>query len=71
MEKQRKPLRLQKLFSKTYMDNCLKSVASEEAAIKSQSLISMCCKGAFKLTKWVSNSREVLLSFQKRKDQKR
>lgn len=47
-----------------YMDDCLKSVASEDAAIKlSQNLISMCSKGGFHLTKWVSNSRSVLLSF--------
>ncbi len=46
-----------------YMDDCLKSVASEDAAIKlSQSLISVCSKGGFHLTKWVSNSRAVLLS---------
>ncbi|KAL0157129.1 hypothetical protein M9458_048375, partial [Cirrhinus mrigala] len=41
------------ILQKFYMDDCLKSVASEDAAIKlSQSLISMCSKGGFHLTKW-------------------
>ncbi|XP_052263633.1 uncharacterized protein LOC127866840 [Dreissena polymorpha] len=44
-----------------YVDDCLKSVGSEEAAVKlateSQSLMK---RGDFRLTKWLSNSRKVL-----------
>lgn len=44
-----------------YMDNCLIAVASDEQAIAlSQSLKALCLRGGFNLTKWVSNSRQVL-----------
>lgn len=44
-----------------YMDDCLKSVDSEEEAILMvKDLIAVCLTGGFQLTKWVSNSRAVL-----------
>ncbi|XP_051784521.1 uncharacterized protein LOC114652826 [Erpetoichthys calabaricus] len=46
-----------------YVDDCLKSVATEEQAIKlAKDLQTLCLKGGFHLTKWISNSRAVLLS---------
>ncbi|XP_051785426.1 uncharacterized protein LOC127528747 [Erpetoichthys calabaricus] len=46
-----------------YMDDCLRSVTTEEQAIKlTKDLQALCLKGGFHLTKWVSNNREVLLS---------
>lgn len=43
-----------------YVDDCLKSVATEENAISlCQDLRAICAKGGFRLTKWVSNSRKV------------
>ncbi|XP_070548923.1 uncharacterized protein [Ptychodera flava] len=44
-----------------YVDDCLKSVESAKKAIElTQDLTAACKKGGFRLTKWVSNSREVL-----------
>lgn len=49
--------------SNFYVDDCLKSVATEEQAIiLVKDLKDMCAHGRFKLTKWVSNSRAVLTS---------
>lgn len=46
-----------------YMDDCLKSLPSEEAAVKMvQDLTTVCQRGGFHLTKWFSNNRGVLLS---------
>lgn len=46
-----------------YVDDCLKSLPTEEAAIKMvQDLTALCNKGGFKLSKWLSNSRSVLHS---------
>lgn len=46
-----------------YVDDCLRSVASEEEARKMiQDLTALCQKGGFTLSKWVSNSRAVLRS---------
>ncbi len=46
-----------------YVDDCLKSVPSEEVAISMvKNLTSLCQKGGFRLTKWISNSRKVLQS---------
>ena len=46
-----------------YVDDCLKSVNSEAEAIQlSAQLISLLGKGGFRLTKWISNSQEVLAS---------
>lgn len=44
-----------------YMDDCLKSVPTEKAAINLvKELSELCAKGRFRLTKWVSNSRVIL-----------
>nr|XP_055049230.1 uncharacterized protein LOC129434322 isoform X1 [Misgurnus anguillicaudatus] len=46
-----------------YVDDCLKSVPTEDAAIKLASqLREMLACGGFKLTKWLSNSKEVMKS---------
>ena len=47
-----------------YVDNYLDSVETEEEAIgRSRRLVSLWKCGGFKLTKWLSSSRNVLLSF--------
>lgn len=44
-----------------YVDDCLKSVSSEDGAIQlAKDLQSMMKMGGFRLTKWISNSRAVL-----------
>ena len=44
-----------------YVDDCLKSVESDQAAIRLvRELTELLKKGGFRLTKWVSNSREVV-----------
>ena len=44
-----------------YVDDCLKSVQSEQIAISHvKNLTSLLKKGGFRLTKWLSNSREVM-----------
>lgn len=46
-----------------YVDDCLKSVQSEQIAISHvKNLTSLLKKGGFRLTKWLSNSREVMES---------
>lgn len=46
-----------------YVDDCLKSVASEEEAVQLVKDVTVLCqKGGFDLSKWISNSRTVLLS---------
>ncbi|XP_059184653.1 uncharacterized protein LOC131967729 [Centropristis striata] len=46
-----------------YVDDCLKSMASEEEAIQMmKDLTALCHKGGFHLSKWTSNSSKVLLS---------
>ena len=46
-----------------YVDDCLKSVATERQAITlCEDLRDLCSQGGFKLTKWISNSRAVLAS---------
>ncbi|KAL2102335.1 hypothetical protein ACEWY4_001503 [Coilia grayii] len=46
-----------------YVDDCLKSVASEKQAIQlARELKAVCATGGFRLTKWVSNSASVLAS---------
>lgn len=43
-----------------YVDDCLKSVSTEQQAIAlARDLRDLCSQGGFKLTKWVSNSRAV------------
>lgn len=49
--------------SNFYVDDCLKSMASEEEAVQLiKDLTALCHKGGFSLSKWISNSRKVLLS---------
>ncbi len=44
-----------------YVDDCLKSTATEEEAVQLiKDLTAICRRGGFNLTKWVSNSRRVL-----------
>lgn len=44
-----------------YVDDCLVSVATvEQAMTLYQELVSLCAKGGFKLTKWMSNRCEVM-----------
>ena len=44
-----------------YVDDCLKSIASEEEAILMvKHLTALCHRGGFALTKWSSNNRTVL-----------
>ncbi|XP_078357279.1 uncharacterized protein LOC144642164 [Oculina patagonica] len=46
-----------------YVDDCLKSVESEDKAIRlAKELRELLAKGGFKLTKWLSNSRKVIES---------
>ena len=46
-----------------YVENCLKSVpTSEEGIDQAKVLRDMMANGAFKVTKWISNDREVLES---------
>ena len=46
-----------------YVDDCLKSVEDEETSINlASNLYELLQKGGFRLTKWTSNSREVLES---------
>ena len=46
-----------------YVDDCLKSVGTEEQAVTLiQDLRALCATGGFKLAKWASNSRNVLAS---------
>ena len=48
-----------------YVDDCLKSVATEDQAINlCKDLRDLCSQGGFKLTKWICNSRSVLASIQ-------
>ncbi|XP_029619853.1 uncharacterized protein LOC115200878 [Salmo trutta] len=54
---------IQTVKSNFYVDDCLKSVATEEQAIAlTKNLMDVCSQGGFKLTKWVGNSRAVLAS---------
>ncbi len=54
-----------------YMDDCLKSLPSEEEAIQmAKDLPPLGHKGGFHLTQWVRNSREVLQPFQRKTDPK-
>lgn len=53
----------QTLLTSFYVDDCLTSVETEQEAITlARDLISLCSKGGFKLTKWMSNSRAFLSS---------
>ena len=49
-----------------YVDDCLKSVSTERQAIAlCKELCRLCAQGGFRLTKWISNSRDVLASIPK------
>ncbi|KAI7790112.1 hypothetical protein IRJ41_020083, partial [Triplophysa rosa] len=49
------------IYTNFFMDDCLKSVASEqEAILMIKDLTNVCLTGGFQLTKWVSNKRAVL-----------
>lgn len=57
---------VQTVLQNFYVDDCLKSVATEEAAISMcQDLMKICANGGFRLNKWVSNRRKVLDSIPK------
>ena len=49
-----------------YVDDCVKSVSTENEAVQLVAdLVNLCAMGGFNLTKFVSNSRKVLLSIPK------
>lgn len=51
-----------------YVDDCLKSVATEDQALALvKELTALCAKGGFSLNKWVSNSRVVIASIPEEK----
>lgn len=51
------------VFRKFYVDDCLKSVECEDEALTlAKDLITLCAEGGFKLNKWISNSRALILS---------
>ncbi|CAL9682043.1 unnamed protein product [Knipowitschia caucasica] len=55
------PVAINTLLHNFYVDDCLVSVATEEAALSlCKELVELCARGGFKLTKWISNSRTVL-----------
>lgn len=57
------PDAFQTVLRNFYVDDCLRSVASEYVAVTLVSdLRDLCSSGGFTLTKWTSNSRNVLLS---------
>ncbi|XP_052431710.1 uncharacterized protein LOC127972320 [Carassius gibelio] len=57
------PKAVETVIHNFYVDDCLKSVSTEQEAIDLASDVrKLCAEGGFCLTKWVSNSRKVLLS---------
>ena len=49
------------LFKNFYVNDCLKSVVTEDKAVTLvKELMTLCTSGGFRLTKWVSNSRLLL-----------
>lgn len=57
------PEATQTVLKNFYVDDCLESVASEGQAVALvKELTTLCAKGGFHLTKWVSNSKIVLSS---------
>ncbi|KAI2644915.1 hypothetical protein H4Q32_024954 [Labeo rohita] len=57
------PDAIQTVLQNFYVDDCLRSVATEYVAVTLVSdLRTLCSSGGFTLTKWTSNSRRVLLS---------
>ena len=58
------PQSCETLMKNFYIDDCLKSVLNEEDAIESaHDVKALCSKGGFNLTKFTSNSRKLLQSF--------
>nr|XP_054607751.1 uncharacterized protein LOC129167238 [Nothobranchius furzeri] len=56
------------VYNNFYVDDCLKSVAMEETAVKlAEDLTELCSKGGFELSKWTSTSRAVLSSIPEQK----
>ncbi|XP_043969743.1 uncharacterized protein LOC122829340 isoform X2 [Gambusia affinis] len=57
------PNAVQTVLRHFYVDDCLKSVATENDAVRLvKELQTLCSSGGFTLTKWMSNSRKVLTS---------
>lgn len=57
------PDAVQTVLCNFYVDDCLRSVATEDDAVTLvNDLRALCSRGGFTLTKWMSNSRKVLLS---------
>ncbi|XP_039509456.1 uncharacterized protein LOC120464180 [Pimephales promelas] len=57
------PKAVETVLHNFYVDDCLKSVSTEQEAIDlAKDVRNVCAEGGFCLTKWVSNSRKVLLS---------
>ena len=57
------PDAVQTVLRHFYVDDCLKSVATEDDAVRLvKDLQALCSSGGFTLTKWMSNSRKVLTS---------
>ncbi len=57
------PEAVQTVLRNFYVDDCLKSVAKEEDAVTlAKDLRTLCVSGGFTLTKWMSNSRKVLMT---------
>lgn len=55
------PMAVDTVLHHFYVDDCLVSVGSEEEAVSlCRELRTLCAKGGFKLTKWISNRRNVL-----------
>ena len=56
------PVAVQTVLHHFYVDDCLKSVATEgDAVTLARELQALRASGGFTLTKWMSNSRKVLL----------
>ncbi|KAJ8332985.1 hypothetical protein SKAU_G00418810 [Synaphobranchus kaupii] len=57
------PEAVQTVLRNFYVDDCLKSVATEDDAVTlAGDLRTLCASGGFTLTKWMSHSRKVLMS---------
>ena len=57
------PEAVQTVLRNFYVDDCLKSLATEDDAVTlAKDLRTLCASGGFTLAKWMSNSRKVLLS---------
>ena len=57
------PVAIETVNKNFYVDDCLKSTATEAEAIHlSSQLRQLLAKGGFRLTKWISNSKEVMES---------